>query len=417
MASGDTMDGVRRIRIRLRPGWPLSPVWDAVVYAACALHAGLLADLAGFSLHRRWGQTAVIGYALAAAGALGLRLAGPSLGRRWQVPRLALAAVALVGGLVVPLGVNVARRVELGPAGTVLSEAIVIEAGAQALARGQDPYAATFDDPALDQRHPSIRRHFPYLPGMLVFGLPRALFGLHPLTDARVVFALFSVATAGIALLVSPVQGRLLPGGAVALFVLSPAAFALSTGGDDIPVLALLLLATALASSGRPGRAGLAAGAAMALKQLAWPVVLLLGAYVARRDRRGCLRLVAGAVTALAPLAVPLAVWNPAAFFEDAVRFPLGLTRAASVAASPTLGRVVALATGRPGMVVLAGAVVVGVLFAAAIRAARSSLPKAVLGAAVLLAAAVVLAPSSRFGLLVWSVQLAAYALLLAVPA
>jgi hypothetical protein len=394
-----------------------SPLWDAAVYAGCALHAALLGGQTALSVHRRWAHSALVGYAVAAVGAVVLRGARRRVAPRLRALRLGLAAVAATGALVVPLGVNVARRVHFGPAGTVMSEALVVEDGARTAARGRDPYDTTFDDPALARRHPSIRRHFPYLPGMLVFGLPRALFGPHPLTDARVAFAVFSAVVAGVALAVSPVQGRLLPGGAVVLFVLSPAALALSTGGDDVPVLALLLLATALASSGRPLGAGLAAGAAMAMKQLAWPVAALVGIHLARRRRRDAVRMAAGAAAVLTPLLVPFVRWSPSAFFEDAVRFPLGLTKVASVAASPTLGRLAAVATGRPGLVVTVAAAAVALLFVGAARLARSSLPLAVLGAAAVLAAAVLLAPSTRYGLLVWSVQLAAFSVLLALPA
>src|SRR5262249_46317690 len=140
----------------------------------------------------------------------------------------------------------------------------------------------------------------PYQPGMALFGLPRALFGVAWWTDARVWFTLV---TAGVLALAAR---QLQPGPALlraiqAATVLPFCALALAVGGDDLPVLALCL--RALGSAARPGcgAAGIAVGLAGALKLFAWPVALVLLA-LCWRDRR----------YALGAFGVPVLVLLPA---------------------------------------------------------------------------------------------------------
>src|SRR6185503_21043387 len=64
--------------------------------------------------------------------------------------------------------------------------------------------------------------------------------------------------------------------------VLPVCALTLATGGDDLPVLALSLLALACCATGRYGAAGLAVGAAAALKLFAFPVVAVLAVLAIR---------------------------------------------------------------------------------------------------------------------------------------
>src|SRR5439155_7877666 len=86
-----------------------------------------------------------------------------------------------------------------------------------------------------------------------------------------------------------PADGRLLAFQVLA--VLPTGALAVATGGDDIPVLALLLLSLVLLRDRRPVAAGLAAGAAGALKQTAWVLLpLLILAAPRGRARRGAPR-------------------------------------------------------------------------------------------------------------------------------
>lgn len=390
-----------------------APIVDAVMYAASAVAAYLLAHHTDFALHRRWGETAAPVYAAAAIVAVVVAVVARRTGRILGSARLAVLAFVVAGVALVPLARNVDRRADRGPGGAVLSEAIVVEAGGAAIASGDNPYAVTLDDPAFARRHPAIRHHFPYLPAMAAFGLPRAWLGEHWSTDARVMFALFALLVVVLALRTAPSHARLLATGALVLFALPPGALSTSSGGDDLPVLALLLLAVTFVAAGRSRRAGLVLGLAMALKQLAWPVALLLAWYVWRRDGAAGRRLTTWAGAVAAPVVVPFLVWHPSAFFDDVVRYPLGLTKVVTVAASPTIGRTVLAGLLPLGVVVaVAGAVVVLVLFLGTTSWARASLSRVVLMAGIALGVAVVVSPASRFGLLAYPLHLATCALL-----
>jgi hypothetical protein len=389
------------------------PLADAAMYGASALFALLLSHHTEFFLHRRWGVTAAPVYGAAAAAAIGVALLARRLQRQLVAARALVLTAVVVGAAFVPLATNVDRRADRGPAGAVLSEAIVVETGGAVLARGNDPYDVVLDDPALRERHPSIRHHFPYLPAMTAFGLPRAWVGAHWATDARVAFAAFTLLVLVLALRAAPAPGRLVPAGALLLFALPPGALAMSTGGDDLPVLALLLLGVAFVASGRGVPAGLVIGLAMALKQLAWPVALLLGWYLLRRDRRAGQRMAASAAAVLVPLLVPFLLWHPASFVDDVVRFPLGLTEVATVAASPTVGRTLLAGLLPVGVVVgVAAVVVLVVLLLGTTPWARVSLSRVVLVASFALGVAVIAAPATRFGLLAYPLHLATCALL-----
>src|SRR5207248_2205209 len=105
-------------------------------------------------------------------------MAGRSGRRRAGRPvrlRFALAAGAFVLAAVLPLGLEVGWRFGGDLGRHAQSEVIVTEEAARALVAGRDPYAATFVHGPLAARPLGTRTHFPYLPGMLAFGLPRAV--------------------------------------------------------------------------------------------------------------------------------------------------------------------------------------------------------------------------------------------------
>jgi hypothetical protein len=109
---------------------------------------------------------------------------------------------------------------------------------------------------------------------MAVFGVPRASVGATGATDARVWFALATIVAVAGALLIlwrAGLAGGPLVRALQAATVLPVCALTLATGGDDLPVLGLCLLAFSLAATGRFGWAGLAIGGA-ALKLFAWPI-------------------------------------------------------------------------------------------------------------------------------------------------
>ncbi|MCD7444958.1 glycosyltransferase 87 family protein [Streptomyces lincolnensis] len=365
--------------------------WTWAYWAACAGFALVLAATTALGPHRVWGICAAVGYATAAV--LTLRDARPR--------NRAGALAALAGAVVVPLAVLVAT-------GDAQSEVGVVERSGALLLHSGSPY---LPDPA------RTVEYTPYLPGMALFGLPRALFGGGALTDARVWF--------GVAFLVCmffaarrPARAALVPSAAgpvsaVTLLAGFPAvALPLAVGGVDLPVVGLMCLGLALAGRGGSGvAAGAAMGAAAALKWTAWPLLpvgLVLLAVTA--GRRTSLRAAATALSVSALAVVPVALADPHAFVEHVVLFPLGEGGVRSPAASPLPGHL--LAAHVPGGSTLAtaalGLAALGVALSLLIRPPRT-VRAAAYRLALGLAIAICLIPATRFGYLVLPLVLTAW--------
>jgi hypothetical protein len=398
---------------------------DAVLYGTSALVAVSVGLLSGIPLYRRWAWMSVGVYAAGAvvAGAFGAvarapgaaELRGRVRSRRLDAPpiRSWLAIAVLIGSAIVPLAVLSAARSEPGTLPYVQSEVIVTEEAAKALLDGRDPYAATFLRGPLVARPIGTKTHFPYLPGMVAFGLPRALDGRSPASDARVWFAAATLGIAAAALLGRrraplPPDRRLLAFQVLA--VLPTGALLMATGGDDVPVAALVLLALVLLRDDRPTGSGLALGAAMALKQTAWLLAPLL--IVAARGRDARTRVLAAMAAVVIPFVVPFVVWNPAAFVEDAIRFPLGLGSQRSAAGTPTLGSVLvdAFPRARTALVAIFVVIVAATAFAAVVSWRPRSAAGAAAAAGVVFALALVLAPSARLGYVIYPIDLLVWA-------
>ncbi len=123
------------------------------------------------------------------------------------------------------------------------------------------------------------------------------------------------------------------------------ASLPLATGGDDIPVVAFLLLAMVLAQRRRPFASGIVLGIASAMKFTAWPLALL--ALFAARNRKGerkPLTMLAGLLVVAIPTIFPFALRGPIALIDDVVLFPLGLSAIPSTAASALPGHELVLA-------------------------------------------------------------------------
>jgi hypothetical protein len=380
--------------------------WDALLYAASAFYAGIAALTTTIPLFREWGRLAAGPYAVGALVALALPRRASVRARTW------LAVAVFAGAAVAPLALETLWRSHTAVGLHAQSEVLVTEEGAKAGLDGRDPYATTYLHGSLAARPLATKTHFPYLPGMLAYGLPRAADGRGPLTDARVPFALvamvaFALAARGL----GQPAGRLRA--AQFLLVLPTGALLISTGGDDLPVLALLLLALAMVDRDRPVSAGLAVGLAAATKQTAWLVVPFVLLAAARGSTRR--RAASAAAAVIATVAVPFVAWNPAAFVEDAIRFPLGIGHQASAAGTPTLGSALVHAFGgERGIVVGLLILAVGALAAWLISRPGSRSPNgAARNAGLLFLGAVLLAPAARVGYLVYPINLLVWAGLL----
>jgi hypothetical protein len=394
---------------------------DLALYGLSAAFAAITAGTSTLAPHRAWGAIAWIGYAAAAVvvvgqliarrRAIGSVLAGTPA--RATLTVLAWAATALL-----PMLIQAIQRAG-GRTDRAQEEVMVIEDGGARLLHHGTPYLG-YDAIAALPGSERLLGYLPYQPGMALFGLPRALFGTAWWTDARSWFTVVTAVAVALSVgVLRPFVSRAVLVRAVqAATVLPLCALTLATGGDDLPVLALCLLALALCARSRFGAAGLAVGVAGALKLFAWPVALVLLAHAARRRGwPGAATFAAGALGLPIAAIVPAGLVDPDAAVENVVRFPLGRGLVASPAQSPFPGH--AIATGLPDGRVLAGALLVAaglVIGVALVRWPPRTAASAAVFCAYGLLAAILLTPSSRFGYLLYPVAFLAWAPALRVP-
>ncbi|WP_424186048.1 glycosyltransferase family 87 protein [Actinokineospora sp. G85] len=374
------------------------------VFAAFALGTALGSEFYGY---RVWGNAATAGYAAAALAALAIAVTGR--GSRW-VP----VALACAPSVLVPIGVLAVVRAPdftWGPwpwSFPAQPEVWVIERSARALLAEGTPY---LDLDTLG-RAPHPDDYTPYGPSMTLFGFPRAVFGDHPLTDSRVAFLVVSVAALALAW---RVLGKpRVPVGAAVLVAASPlTTLTLSVAGDDVAVLALVVLAAALAYRVAPAWAGLLCAVLVTMKLTAIPAAVVLAVGVAARlGKRGLTAFLGSLVLGACAISVPVLLVDPRSFVEHVINFPIGLGHAGSPASSPLPGHLIA-SLGPIGhtaaLVVLltaAGAVTAWLLVRPP-RTAADALVRAATG----LGAAILLAPATRWGYLVYPVVLLGAAL------
>jgi hypothetical protein len=388
---------------------------DALLYGCSAVFAGLTASTAGIPLQRSWGRFALWPYALAAAIALiAARVPGDEAQQRRR--RTILVAVVFAAAAVAPITVAASRRAGGDPGAYAQSEVIIVEEAATALREARDPYVAEYRDGPLEDRPVATQVHFPYLPGMLAFGIPKALAGHAAWTDARVWFTVVALAVVGMALLRMAVAPEARLRTFQVLFALPTGALLLATGGVDIPVIAMLLGATVLVRNDRPVAAGVIGGLALAAKQTSVLVLPFLVLALPRgRPRR---RFVLTVSLVAAAFIVPFAVWDLDEFVEDAILFPLGLGRGESSAATPTLGSLLVdlFPSSRTAVTVLLVAAIGGIAAFLLFRGRGQSLSQACARAAGAFFAAIALAPAARVGYLVYPANLIVWAIAFRAP-
>ncbi|MGK5631263.1 glycosyltransferase 87 family protein [Streptomyces sp. URMC 123] len=406
------------------PWWNRRRVWVGGWLAATGW-AGVFPVASALSPHRTWGLLAALGYTAAA-------LAAWSLPRRRA--RTVSVALALTGAVLLPLPLLVAG-------GEGQSEVSVIERSASRLLATGTPY--------LPDPH-GVADYTPYLPGMALFGLPRAVLGdgtwyaamagdprvwcaavflgclvavrrvLRPTADPSYGFGRGTsyggargIAYGSYGRGPSYGSGRGMSYGLVsAALVASPlVALPLCVSGVDLPLTGACLLGMALAARGRPVAAGLLLALACSLKWTAWPAVpVAVAALACAHGGRAALRGLRTAVAGTAVLVVPGALLAPAAMAEQVLAFPVGLADVPTPAASPLPGHLLA-GLGPSGWV----AAVVLLLLAAVVTGASLVLRPPV-GAvacadrlALGLTAAFALAPAGRFGYLLLPAVLAVW--------
>jgi len=384
---------------------------DLALYASGAAFAGLTAATSTLLPHRAWGAIAVVGYAAAAVLAPFCR----STRTRALLTGAAWAATALL-----PMLSQAAQRVG-GRTDRAQEEVVVVEEAGRRLLDAGTPYLPSETIAALPPGD-WLLAYLPYQPGMALFGLPRASAGTAWWTDARVWFAVATAAALVLAartLLAEPPGGdaRAVLRGAQAATVLPVCALTLATGGDDLPVLALCLLALSLCARGGFGAAGIAAGLAGALKLFAWPIIVVLLVLALVHGRRRLARLAAGAVGLPALAVVPALLVDARALVDNVLLFPLGRGLVTSPAQSPFPGHLIA--EHAPGGRAIAAALLLATGVAIALHLLRRP-PRTADAAAVVCAvglfAGILLLPSTRFGYLLYPAALAVWSVALRAP-
>ena len=386
---------------------------DAALYGVSAVFALVTALTSTLLPHRAWG--AVAGWAYLGA----LLVTAWWWARHRSTGRGTLTLLAWLGTALLPLIVQAVQRSD-GRTDRAQEEVMVVEeAGARLLDAGT-PYLGPHAIAALPPGE-QLLGYFPYQPGMAVFGLPRAIAGTAWWTDARVWFAVATAAALGtaVAVLRSRAEGHdRNPTVRAVQFttVLPVCALTLATGGDDLPVLALCLLALSCCAADRFGAAGVAVGAAAATKLFAFPIVVVL-AVLALTCGRGR-RFLAGAAGLPVLVLLPTFAVDADAFVENVIRFPLGEGLVTSPAQSPFPGHLIAAYL--PGGRYVAAGLLAAAAVAITVRVVRRP-PRTAVSAALIsgygLLTAILLVPSTRFGYLLYPLALLVWASALAVPA
>jgi hypothetical protein len=410
---------------------------DAALYAGCTIFAALTVAFSSLGLYRQWALLAVGPYALAAlaSGVLAhfrakarrahvrrtdaVSTCRDHRERRWRAARAGVFVFVLAGATVLPLALEVVWQADGSP-GRIQPEGPVIERAAHRLAEGKQLYPLVVRSNGRDMAAPrgqaTYELFFPYLPLMTVFGLPSTTKAPVRLTDVRIFFSVATVLVVGGALLLCRAPRERKIRTLQVLTVLPTAALPLATGGDDMPVVAFLLLAMVLARTRRPGWSGLVLGVVSAMKFTAWPLAAL--ALFAARDRQGRRapgRMLLGMVAVAGPVVLPFALQNGPAFLQNVIMFPLGLTNVASPAASALPGHLLVTAVPVLHRVLPLALVVVGgsLLVRRLVRRPPATASEVCALAGWVMAVAVLFAPATRVGYLLYPVNFFVWSYLL----
>jgi hypothetical protein len=252
--------------------------------------------------------------------------------------RMALLTLVLLGSVAIPLGLEARWRVAQPEVG-------VIQRAGDNLSKDRNLY------PSYDKHGklidpiagiPAYESFFPYFPLMGVFGLPSAeTHKSKGLTDPRIAMSLLTLLASGLALGLLRTSTKKKIRVAQFLLALPTGALFLSTGGDDMPILALMLLGVTALQRRQNNFAGISLGLAAAMKLTAWPMAF--GALLVARDKKSrsdWKRIALWVVAIVVVTVAPFAIRAPWAFMSNVFAFPLGLTSVASPAASALPGHI-----------------------------------------------------------------------------
>jgi hypothetical protein len=310
---------------------------DGWLYLVAAVFALVLGIFSTQGAQWEWGYLTCGTYALVALVAF---LLGRKVLRREHLVRLVLLGAVLVGAVFVPLGLEAHWR-------HAQPEVGVITRAGDLIIKGKDPYRA-YDDNGrvvdVIKGLPTFESFFPYFPLMGIFGLPSAATHKNDdkgLTDARIIMTIMTLIASGCALALLRASKEQKMRVAQVLIALPTGALFLSTGGDDMPILALMLLGVVALQRRQTNLTGISLGLAAALKLTAWPMAI--GALLVSRTKEGrpaWKQILAWVVAIVTVTTVPFIFHSPAAFMANVFAFPLGLSGVSSPAASALPGHI-----------------------------------------------------------------------------
>lgn len=406
---------------------------DACLYGLAAAFAAATSLFAVSDDYREWGLVSLGPYCAAAVVCeliarrkIKQGRKEPDAGRGASRVRRVVILLVLTGAVLVPLALQVTWRADA--AGCVVNrhdaqaqpEVAVIERAGDRFARFEDPYLrqpkTVGISPSNDCHFINATSYFPYLPGMVPFGLANAAHVPRELNDARVPLAGFSLIVVLISLALVPATSRRRWRAFQFLVVLPTGALPMVTGGDDLPVLSLLLLGLVFAQRRQPVVAGLVMGLAGTLKWTAWPLILLAALAVRDDDDApATIRYSLSVACVSFPVIGAGLALGAHAFVENAVLFPLGLAKVKSPAASPLPGQVIVQLF--PGDKKVLTALLVGggalVVLAFLVKHPPRTPYAAAFFAGWALAFATFIAPATRFGYLIYPANMLVWAYLL----
>jgi hypothetical protein len=310
---------------------------DAFLYVLSGIFALVLGWRSSQGAQWQWGYLACGPYLT--LGVLAWVLGRTKI-RRVITARVTLLALVMFGTVVIPLGLEAHWR-------HAQPEVGVIARSATNVSKGKDPYRTHMHDGHLVDVIPGLPAYesfFPYFPLMSVFGLPSAL--THKgkgLTDPRIVMSLMTLLASALALGLLRASKEKKIRIAQVLMALPTGALFLSTGGDDMPILALLLLGVVALQRRSNYLAGVSFGVAAAMKLSAWPMAAGALLVARERDGRPAWRKVGLLITVIVIATVtPFVLHAPGAFISNVFAFPLGLAGVNSPAASALPGHILA---------------------------------------------------------------------------
>lgn len=387
---------------------------DALLYLVSGVFAFLI-FVANTGDYHTWGGIASGAYLVGAVASEARCRYRSRLSER-TVRRVLIAAV-FGGTVLAPLGCLIVWQADALPGMHAQVEVGVIEAAGDRAVHGHDPYlhdpAAVGVNQSSDDKTVDANTYFTYLPAMVPFGMTNDLPGPLELGDARLTLLGFTLAVALFAVLGPGAVFRRRVRVLQVLLVLPTGALPIVSGGDDLPVLALMLLSVVYAARRRPVGSAIAMGLAGAMKLTCWPLLVLLG--FLQRDGAGRparLRYAATVAAVVVPIVLVGFVPDPQAFIVNVVKFPLGFAKVNSPAASPLLGE--GLTSLFPGerKLITALLLLVGVAIVLAVIYRRP--PRTPAAAcrmtAFALTVATVLSPATRFGYLIYPANLVVWA-------